>query len=370
MQQKILIAMMDGFGIDYYEKSDIPSIKRMAKDGLFFSVKGIFPSVTNVNNISIACGAWPSEHGIAANSYYDTHTGTAEYMNAADMIQCKTIFQRAAEQGISSALLTSKKKTKELLGGHVKIAVAAEDPTPEQIAAYGQPAGIYSKEINYWLWNAAKHILDTQPDIGLVYVHITDYPMHAWPPSAPESIEHLKTIDSILGSITAAHPDVAVFLTADHGMNFKTRCWDLEKALAHRGAGLRFVLSPERDYYIKHHRNFTGCAWVWLNNPADEERVRGILTSLDGVEAILTKEEAAGRFHLPAAYIGDLVVLGDKDTMFGDMDSEFETLPPEYRAHGSLHEMDLPLIIYNYREKLPEGDVFLNNKDLTAFLFR
>ena len=56
------------------------------------------------------------------------------------------------------------------------------------------------------------------------------------------------------------------------------------------------------------------------------------LTGLEGVEAVLTKGEAAKRFDLMASRIGDLIVLGDRDTVFGELDAESEPLPPEYRA--------------------------------------
>ena len=64
-----------------------------------------------------------------------------------------------------------------------------------------------------------------------------------------------------------------------------------------------------------------------------------------------------------------MVVLGDPETMFGDLDTACEALPPTYRAHGSLHEMALPLIIYNYAGDLPPTDRFQTNKDLLHFLF-
>jgi hypothetical protein len=56
--------------------------------------------------------------------------------------------------------------------------------------------------------------------------------------------------------------------------------------------------------------------------------------------------------------------------MFGDLPTTFEALPSTYRAHGSLHEMALPLIIYNYSGELPPGDDFKTNKDLLHFLFK
>ena len=93
--------------------------------------------------------------------------------------------------------------------------------------------------------------------------------MHTWPPSAPESKEHLAKLDAVIGRAVAAAPDAAFLITADHGMNAKTRCWDLARACKNRGLELRFALSAERDKYVKHHRTFGGTAWVWLKSPDD-----------------------------------------------------------------------------------------------------
>jgi phosphonoacetate hydrolase len=365
--QRIVIAMLDGMGLDYFNSGDMPNLAAMAGEGLRVDVKGMFPSVTNVNNVSIATGAWPIEHGISANSRFDPETGTAVYLNAG--VRVPSIFRRASAAGVKSALLTSKRKTLELFGADAEIAVAAEDLSSQQAATYGSAPPIYSREINYWLYETALKILDARPDIGLLYVHTTDYPMHAWSPEAPESREHLKTIDSSIGRMRSAHPDIAFFATADHGMNAKKRCWDLTRALSARGLPARFVLSPERDYYVKHHRNFTGCAWIWLRDQAEREKTRAIVAGLEGVESVEDSPAVADRYRLDPAALGDLVAHGDRDTMFGDMDAEREDLSEGYRAHGSLHEMDVPLIVWNHRGGRSAPESFEYNKDLTALLF-
>jgi phosphonoacetate hydrolase len=348
----------------------MPNLDHMISHGFFKPVKGVFPSVTNVNNVSICCGTWPDEHGITGNSYFDAASGKAEYMNSADMIQVETLFQRTAREGIKSALLTCKRKTVELFYKGADIAIAAEDPPDSFVARLGNPGSIYSREINYWLWRAAADILRTRPDIRLLYVHTTDYPMHTWAPEEEESLEHLQTLDELLEQSREVAPDAAFFITADHAMNRKKRCWDLTRACREAGTPVRFVLSPERDYYVKHHRNFTGCAWVWLHSPENAGRVTEIVAGLEGVEEILPRDEAARRFHLMPGRIGDLTVLGDRDTMFGDLDTLYEELPATYRSHGSLHEMDLPLLIYNYAGALPPAEEFQTNKDLARFLYR
>jgi phosphonoacetate hydrolase len=369
---RVVIGMYDGWGPEYLEQSEMPVVRDLMARGVGKIVDAIMPTVTNVNNVSICCGEMPSVHGITGNSYYDEARHAPEYMEDGGSILVPTMIQRARQQGVKSALLTCKKKTISLLGMDAEIAVAAEAAPADLVAKHGAPGDIYSCEINYWLWRVAVDLLQTRPDIGLVYVHTTDYPMHMWPAEAPESRAHLKELDRLLGLARAAAPDAAFYLTADHGMNGKTRCWDLAKACAERGLALRFALSAERDRYVKHHRTFGGTAWVWLASPADRERARDVILSLRGIEEVLDRDVAAQRFHLLPERIGDLMVTGDRDTVFGELPgaSESEELAPGYRSHGSLHEARVPLVAYDPHGGHPPADAYRANADLVRHLFR
>jgi phosphonoacetate hydrolase len=367
--QRVVVVMCDGFGLDYLEQSHMPVLAHWRKAGLFRRVKDTMPSVTNTNNASICCGVWPERHGITGNSYFDERTGREEYMETADLLLAPTLFQRAKMHGVKSALLSSKKKTTTLLAPGADVILTAEEPPKSWVERLGAAPGIYSREINYWLMTAAIDLLKTRRDLGCLYVHTTDYPMHTWPPEAPESKEHLARLDQLLGEAAAAAPDAAFLLTADHGMNHKSRCWDLEKVCARAGAPIRIAISVDRDKYLKHHRGYGGVAWVYCKTPRDVDGAAKVLSDLQGVESVLTREEGARRFHLMASRMGDLMVLGDKDTVFGELDTESEALPPEYRSHGSLHEVDVPLVIHNADAKLSPGD-FQHNLDLARWLYR
>jgi phosphonoacetate hydrolase len=369
-KQRVVIALMDGLGMDYFEKSPMPVLRRMSCEGFYRPVQAVVPTVTNVNNVSVCCGAWPDEHGISANSYFDPTSGQAVYMNSADLIRTETVFQRANRQGRRGALLTSKRKTVELFHKDTEIAISAEAPPSDYVARYGIPANIYSSQVNEWPWRVAIDLLQTRPDLGVIYVHTTDYPMHRWAPEEEESRNHLSRIDSLIGEAREAAPDAAFLVTADHGMNRKRRCWDLARACSERGVPLRFALSPERDYYIQHHRNFAGSAWIWFKRSVDLQTVWEVCWSLEGVEGVLSREEAVRQFRLPGEYVGDLMVLGDRETVFGDLEKTGEELSPTYRAHGSLHEVDVPLIIHGWDGELPPSDTFSHNLCLTRFLFR
>jgi phosphonoacetate hydrolase len=172
--QRVVLVMLDGFGRDYLEESPMPVLKGLMAREFSKTVRAVMPSVTNVNNASIACGVWPDAHGITGNSFFDETKRDAEYMESAAYLRCPTIFQRAAERGLKSALLTAKKKTVALLSRGTEVALAAEAPSAEEVRQYGQPPSIYSREINYWLWEVAIDLLKSHPELRLLYVHTTE----------------------------------------------------------------------------------------------------------------------------------------------------------------------------------------------------
>ena len=245
------------------------------------------PTVTNVNNAGISCAAWPAEHGITGNYFYDRASGEQGYMEDSTVPATPTLMARVTAAGGKAALLTAKKKTASLLGDGATLVIAAEQPPPWLVARHGAAPGIYSAEINHWLWQVAADLLETQPDLDLLYVHTTDFPMHAWAPGDPRSSSHLRRLDELIGAAIGAAPGAAFFATADHGMNGKDLVYDLNQALASRGQPVRLALSAEKDRYVRHHRTFGGTAWVWLNRAADEDAVASVLRGLPGVETVL-----------------------------------------------------------------------------------
>src|ERR1700739_280675 len=163
--QRTVVIMFDGFGLDYLAQSDITTLRKWQREGLYKQVKGVMPSVTNANNSSICCGVFPKEHGITGNSYFDHSTGHEEYMETADLLLAPTLFEHAAKLGVSSALLSSKKKTISLLSRGTTIALTAEQAPAEWVDRLGPAPAIYSREINYWIFRAAIDVLKHRPDI-------------------------------------------------------------------------------------------------------------------------------------------------------------------------------------------------------------
>jgi phosphonoacetate hydrolase len=367
-KRRTVVVMLDGFGLEYYDASVMPTLRKWAAEGIFVRGEGQMPAVTNTNNAGICCGVPASVHGITGNSYLNRATGQEDFMEDARLLLAPTLFQKAASHNYVSGLFTSKKKTASLLRAGTSFVAAAETPSPDLVKRFGAAPGIYSAEINYWLWDVVIDQLARRRDLDVLYVHTTDYPMHMHPETSAESRAHLATLDTKLAEAAHAAPDAAFYISADHGMNHKTRAWDLDKACANRGVPLRLAISAERDKYPKHHLGLGGIAWVYLRRRADEQRAGSVIEKLAGVERVLTRDEAAKRFDLMPERIGDLVVTGDRETVFGALDHESETLATTYRSHGSRYEMGVPLIMRDGARKLNRGD-YRRNLDLTAGLF-
>jgi phosphonoacetate hydrolase len=333
-----ILICIDGCAPAYLEAVDTPVLDRLGREGRWVTGHGMMPSVTNVNNASLLTGLPPARHGISGNYFLDG-AGQGTYMESPDLLRAPLIFSRVWENGGRSVMISSKRKLVDLFGGAAGLAFSVEQPVAWAVAALGDPPSIYSFEANLWLLRAARLVLERErPD--LLYVTSTDYYGHMLPPEAPECRAFFDEADRLIGEIIDIGLPLSIGLTADHGMNRKTRAIDPARVL--HDAGIEAVAVPAlKDKYTKHHNNLSGAAYVYLTG-SDCDRAAAALASRSGVERVLTREEMVAEFQLPADRIGDLMLLGDVDTVFGEVDAPEAAV--DLRSHGSLHEVEVPLI--------------------------
>lgn len=370
--QRVIVVMIDGFGEKYYRQAQMPFLNKMEKEGIYKVVPSIMPAVTNVNNMSIATGTWPAENGITGNVYFDEKQQKEVYIEDPSILLKPSLFQKALAKGIKTALLSVKKKTIDVLGIYADYTLCPECLPAHEIK-WIDPAiklsEVYTREVNYEIMEAANTLLKQDTSVKLMYIHTTDYPMHMWPPENDSVKVFLFNIDHYIEVLHNTAPDAAILITADHDLNHKSQAWDLKRALAEKHLQVKVVISPEKDRYVVHHRGLGGAAYVYLNSSADADKVHQQLLKIKGVDEVLTKKAAAERYHLMPNRIGDLMVLGDKDTVFGYLDSgAYEKLPDSYRSHGSAYEAHVPLFVYNAKNA-PSKSYFNYNFKLAAWLF-
>ncbi len=345
--KKILVCLIDGMSDEYILRSEMPNLKRAMKAGTYKTGLGMMPSLTNVNNASLATGTYPEQHGITANTFFDPEAGKVVEMSSSKYLLKPTIFESAHKVGLKTAFVGSKEKVRLLIGTKAQLAIGAEK----------QGIPMYEAANSYWVFDQGRAAL-RRPDVNLLYLTTTDYMMHTYAPEQAQSLEHLNRLDKILGGILDDHSNIELYLCADHGMNLKTMAIDPVRVLAKAGIGARAVAAIA-DKHKVHHNDLGGSIYVDLENPADAAKARDALKAEKGIDEVLLRDEAARRFRLMASRTGDLFVLGDQRTALGQLEQVRSEV--KVRTHGSVHEQKIPLLVFGRKPAKLESIV-----DLTA----
>ncbi|MEM3365779.1 MAG: alkaline phosphatase family protein [Candidatus Bathyarchaeia archaeon] len=351
----IVVVCLDGCSWDYINAAKMPFLKSSSMNN--YCCNAMVPTVTNINNASILTGEFPEVHGIVGNYYYDKKTGTERQMNHSSILKCKTLLEKASLMGKKPVIITAKDKLRRLFESPHVVTISSEEPPQEIVDKVGRPLGIYTSEVNIWLFDVARFFIERGYD--LVYVSTTDYVSHIYEPNSDEAKEYMERIDEKLSKLM--EKDAIFALTSDHGMNKKSLKINLQALLKNHGIESLVIPIIKDDYFV-HHKNLGGSVYVYLKN-RNLNRTKEVLVDQEGVELVLTSEEAHKELMLPLESVGDLLVLGAKDVVFGNT-STAPVEDVEIRSHGSMHERVVP-VISNY----DLGNIRYN-KDVIPSLFR
>ena len=104
---KFIVICIDGWDYEYlnHHKMEFISLKKRSFEK---PVKSMMPSVTNVNNLSIISGFYPSKHGICSNYKYSKTLKQGTYLEDNRFVMSETLFNICNEKNLTSILATSK----------------------------------------------------------------------------------------------------------------------------------------------------------------------------------------------------------------------------------------------------------------------
>ncbi len=342
---------------DAFDRGLTPRLAELARVGLYMHGRSQLPSFTNPNNLSIVSGAPPSVHGVPGNHYLDPG-GEEVQLDRPELLRAPSIHAAFAVEGVPVLAVTTKEKLRRLLSAGGVPCVSAEcadSQTLEGIegpvaALVGRPKpGIYDWDCSHYALELGLE-LATRLGVELLYVSLTDAVQHAAAPGEELSDRYLARLDELVGAYLDAGWRLG--LVADHGMNAKTDLDGapnvrylgdlLERAGVH---GARVVL-PITDPYVAHHAALGSACWVHVA-PDELDEARGALEAVEGIEDVLDRETAASALSLPSDRIGDLVVLGDRGTVFGKRrgDHDLSALRGPLRSHGGRYEQEVPILL-------------------------
>ena len=201
-----------------------------------------------------------------------------------------------------------------------------------------------------------------RPDV--TYLSTTDYIQHKHAPGTPVANDFYAMMDGYMAKLDAM--GCTIVLTADHGMNAKfgkdgqpdvIYLQDLFDGWV--GKDKAKVILPITDPYVVHHGALGSYAVVYCADPAPQIAK---LKAMAGIEAVLTKDEAAGRFELPPERLGDIVVVSTKHKVLGTSAARHDLsgLTEPLRSHGGISEQKVPLICNRRMTTAPGGRYWRN----------
>ncbi len=361
-----VVVCIDGCEPDYIAQAVaagvMPWMKGVLTRGTAVVADCVVPTFTNPNNLSIVTGAPPSVHGICGNYLYDVANDVEVMMNDPKWLRAPSLLAALAEAGCSVAVVTAKDKLRKLLGHGLRgICFSAEKADQASVAENGIDGvlglvgmgvpDVYSAGLSEFVFAAGVRLMQTRrPQV--MYLSTTDYVQHKHAPGTPAANEFYAMMDRYLSELDAL--GCAIVLTADHGMNAKTRL-DASPDVIYLqdlldgwlGAGRTRVILPITDPYVVHHGALGSFATVYLPSDADPAAIAARLASVPGVELVLPRAEAARRFELPADRIGDLVVVSERSVVIGTAASRHDLsgLDAPLRSHGGVSEQRVPLVM-------------------------
>jgi len=367
------VITIDGCEPDYLddalERDLMPRLKDMlASGGTYLRGRGHMPTLTNPNNMSIVCGAPPSVHGISGNHCLFGGRSEPVQLVEPDFLRAPTIHAALHADGASVLCVTAKDKLRKLLGAGGVASVSAEHAsqldlhgTPIADLVGRTPPSIYDWDLSHYAMEIGLAAHKREP-IDLLYVSLTDFVQHKEPPGGAMADHFYARFDELLGNYLDA--GFLVGITADHGMHAKPRVHFLEDVLSDAGVREFTVVLPITDPYVVHHGALGSFAWIYTD---ELERATAAVARLDGVEEVLTRDEAALAYEHPPDRIGDLSVAADAETALGQSLSKHDLshLEGGLRSHGGHHEETVPIIV---SRPLPPQRQDLRNSDMHDLL--
>lgn len=360
----------------------MPALSRVKAGGTVRLAHSVIPSFTNPNNLSIATGRPPSVHGICGNYLYEPATGEEVMMNDPRFLRAPTVFKGFYDAGAKVAVVTAKDKLRALLGHGLAfdegraVCFSSERADTTTTAEHGIDNAsawlgravpeVYSAELSEFVFAAGVKLLrEFRPDV--MYLTTTDYVQHKHAPGEAEANAFYEMFDRYLAELDEM--GAAIVVTADHGMKPKhlpdgapdvVYVQDLLDGWL--GEAAARVILPITDPYVVHHGALGSFATAWLPEDADRAGVMARLAQIDGIDVVLSREDACARFELPPDRIGDIVLVSSENKTIGTSAHRHDlaALKEPLRSHGGLTEQEVPFIVNRVLADLPGAPALRN----------
>ena len=199
----VVIIGIDGLGVEAFQKAKMPNLKGLMARGVWtLHARGVLPTVSSPNWMSIIAGAGPAQHGVDSNEW-ERFNHAIEPVCAGPEKIFPTMFSQWRSQRPKAHLAVVHD-----WAGFGRLVEKAS--TNETRHVKGSPAAT-AAAIAYWK--------EHRPDLLLLHLDDVDHAGHdkAW-----ESVDYVQAVeeaDRLIGELLAILPlsQTLVAIVADHG---------------------------------------------------------------------------------------------------------------------------------------------------------
>jgi predicted AlkP superfamily pyrophosphatase or phosphodiesterase len=326
--QCVILVSIDGLAHFYLDdrKAEMPTIRRLAREGARADGMVVaFPSVTWPCHTVLATGASPSRNGVIGNSYLDRQTVQPVTLlcdpvfDKDQLVKVPTIYDVAHRAGLKTASICwpatrgastldwtvpdmPGDDTWEKLGTKSWLAELREAgiPVDRQGPWVRESAGGVQRD---WLYTrmAAQVLRKHQPNLVLIHLVEPDHVQHRTGPRSPEAYWCASYSDDRVRDLVeavAASPmagRTTIFVCSDHG--FLPVHHEIRPNVVLRQLGLIELAGGKVGRRAAWSLSQGGAAALYVLDDARRkeitEQLRGKLSGVDGIDAVLTPEQFA-----------------------------------------------------------------------------
>ena len=375
-----LIACIDGTEPAYIECAIKRGLMPNWKIGYKYNAKSDYPTLTNVNNISIITGVNSEIHGINGNSV--NIDGKDILMNDSKYIKCPTILEVFSKK-VNILIITVKNKLFKLLSKGLNeensLVISIEDLSVDTKNSKSYKnlkkfnllhileneehiPTIYEYDASLYCFKLALKILKSKVfNPKVIYISTTDLIQHKNPPDSNIANYFYNNIDIFTKKFTDLN--IRVGMTADHGMNKKTNIVFIQDVLESLNIKEFELNRSIKDPYLKHHDSIGSHMRIFIKKENEREKILNELNSLKGVTANWSEKENC------------IVLDGDKITAFGTRKVDHNNdIIKNLRTHGGSSEQIVPIYLSDSSSgvEMPvdaSNIIVQYNYDIFSFIF-
>lgn len=319
--QHLVIISLDSLGFrDINEhRSELPTLNKLVNGGTWVKeVKGIYPTLTYPSHTTIITGQYPNVHGIVNNTKIQTQRRSPDWFWYQKDVKVPTLYDLARKQNLKTAAflwpVTAGSKINYNLAeifpnriwtNQVLVSLKASSPLfiLEMNQKYGKLRnGIHQPQLDEFITACAVDtIKNKKPNLTLLHLVDMDSMRHRYGVRSDEAMEALHRLDNHVAKVIAATKAAGTFedtnfvILGDHYQINVDKMIHLNTLFAKRG-----WVTPRPDQTFKNDwrvmaKTCDGCTYIYTRNFDQLERLRDLLSGVEGIERIYSQQEAIAR---------------------------------------------------------------------------